>query len=64
VLPFLMDETLSARVDLKADRAAGKLVVRNATFEPDSSAEAPVRLEAELDRIALWLGLDRVTRDK
>lgn len=53
VLPFLLDSRLVARVDLKADRKAGVLLVRGAFGAPQ--AAAPLR--AELTRLAEWLGL-------
>ncbi|SFS52076.1 winged helix-turn-helix domain-containing protein [Brevundimonas viscosa] len=60
VLPFLEDEAITARVDLKADRQAGVLRVQAAWREPDTTAETPDRLAAELRRMAGWLGLERV----
>lgn len=53
VLPLLLDGRLVARVDLKADRARGELVVRSAWGE--SAAAGPLR--AELQRLAAWLDL-------
>jgi uncharacterized protein YcaQ len=61
VLPFLCGERIAARVDLKADRAAGLLRVQAAFAEPGASADAPQRLAAELERMAAWLGLSGVT---
>jgi len=60
VLPFLMDGQIVARVDLKADRQAGQLVVQSAHREQDAPDETPSRLMAELGLMAEWLGLDEV----
>lgn len=62
VLPFLLDEELVARVDLKSDRQAGVLRVQGAYAEDGVAAE-PARvaaeLAAELRSVAGWLGLER-----
>ncbi|HEY8371429.1 MAG TPA: crosslink repair DNA glycosylase YcaQ family protein [Pseudonocardiaceae bacterium] len=58
VFPFLLDEELVARVDLKADRAAGVLRVPGAFAEPGvDTARVVVELAAELRAMAEWLGL-------
>lgn len=61
VLPFLHDGGLVARVDLKADRAAGRLLVRSAhpepSFDPDRSLGALIE---RLQEMATFLGLSDV----
>ena len=60
VLPFLEGDALTARVDLKADRKAGVLIVQASHAEPWATDATPVRLAVELKLMAGWLGLERV----
>ncbi|WP_374573111.1 winged helix-turn-helix domain-containing protein [Phenylobacterium sp.] len=60
VLPFLEGETITARVDLKAERKAGVLMVQAAHSEPDTGPDTAGKLAAELRLMAGWLGLSEV----
>jgi len=60
VLPFLQNEAITARVDLKADRKAGVLRVLAAHAEPAADGDTPRALAEELSLMAGWLGLSRV----
>ncbi|RZJ96043.1 MAG: winged helix-turn-helix domain-containing protein, partial [Brevundimonas sp.] len=60
VLPFLEDEAITARVDLKSDRQVGVLRVQAAWAEPGATANTAARLAEELRLMAGWLGLNEV----
>lgn len=65
VLPFLLNEQLVARVDLKSDREAGKLRVIATHYEPDVDRRVvDAGLRDELDLLARWLGLAAVVRGR
>jgi uncharacterized protein YcaQ len=61
VLPFLLDDKLVARMDLKSDRARSRLQVRGGSVEESINARTVVEpLAAELRSLAQWLGLESV----
>ena len=64
VLPFLEGDALTARVDLKADRKAGLLIVQASHAEPWATDATPARLAEELKLMADWLGLSSVRVEK
>ena len=61
VLPFLLDGELAGRVDLKADRATGTLIVQGA-FAEDGQDPTHVgdALLPQLEAMAEWQGLGRI----
>lgn len=61
VLPFLLGDRLVARVDAKADRKGGALLLPGAWGEPGIDVdEVTIALAGEATRLAHFLGLDRV----
>src|SRR5476649_1155441 len=61
VLPFLHNERIAARVDLRAERALGRLAVHAVHEEEQGLDEAGMAaLAVNLRQMADWLGLERV----
>jgi uncharacterized protein YcaQ len=61
VLPVLWGDSLVGRLDMKADRANGALLVQGAYAEPCVPRdEVAADLAVELRSMADWLGLERV----
>jgi uncharacterized protein YcaQ len=60
VLPFLLGDTIVARVDVKADRPAGALRVLAAYAEPGAPLHTAAELAEELRLMMSWLRLERI----
>ena len=62
VFPLLEGDRLIGRIDMKADRKAGTLDVKRLWLEPGVRASAGrlEKLEAELERIARFAGVEKV----
>ncbi len=61
VLPFLLNDRLVARVDLKSDRERSRLQVKGGSAEKGiDAATIAAPLARELRSLAQWLGLERV----
>ncbi|WLH80966.1 MULTISPECIES: winged helix-turn-helix domain-containing protein [unclassified Pseudomonas] len=61
VLPFLHNERIAARVDLRAERANGRLAVHAVhEEEPGLDEQGMLALALNLRQMADWLGLERV----
>lgn len=60
VLPFLLDEAIVARVDLKADRQGSRLLVHAIHLESHAPPATMEALRSELALLARWLDLDEI----
>ena len=61
MLPFLAGDRLVARVDLKADRPAGRLLVLGAWGEDGADVAAAEALALELRTLSAWLGFESIS---
>ncbi|HEV3226202.1 MAG TPA: crosslink repair DNA glycosylase YcaQ family protein [Acidimicrobiales bacterium] len=60
VLPFLLGDTIVARVDLKSDRKTSRLLVQSAHLEPGHPEAVAGPLATELRTMAEWLQLESI----
>lgn len=60
-LPVLVNDRITARVDLKADRAASTLQVQSAWWEPQSRPEDAEAIAGELALAAAWQSLENIS---
>ena len=60
-LPVLIGDDVVGRVDLKADRASGRLLVQSAWWEHGRPADAAERLACLVTDAARWQGLETVS---
>ncbi|TVT82825.1 winged helix-turn-helix domain-containing protein [Pseudomonas sp. H3(2019)] len=61
VLPFLHNERIAARIDLRAERALGRLAVHAVHEEdPGLDEQGMQALAANLRQMAGWLGLEKI----
>lgn len=60
VFPILFGDRFVGRVDLKADRLHNALQVKSVHYESHAPRDVRTALDAELERMARWLGLAEV----